>query len=98
MNPIDSMKSYHNLPETAPKQKINLMRQCEVCMTQVPMNSGLFHYMPEYVQYAPWQNDRIGKKVCISCLPPQVQKQLQKTASIQNDYIDSLFVEIFKAD
>ena len=28
----------------------------------------------------------------------EVQKQLQKTASTQNDYIDNLFVEIFKAD
>ena len=40
MNPIDQMKSYHTVSQNAPKQKINLMRQCEVCMAQVPMNSG----------------------------------------------------------
>ena len=98
MNPIDQMKSYHNLPENAPKQKINLMRQCEVCFNQVPMNSGLFYYMPEYAQYATWQQDRVGKRVCISCLPPQIQKQFQKTASVEDNYIDNLFIEIFKAD
>ena len=100
MNPIDSMKSYHTVPQNAPKQKINLMRQCEVCMAQVPMNSGLFFYLPQYAEYASWQKDRVGKKVCISCLPPQIQKQLTEknvTAS-KNDYIDNLFSEIFKAD
>ena len=100
MNPIDSMKSYHTVPQNAPKQKINLMRQCEVCMSQVPMNSGLFFYLPQYVEYASWQQDRVGKRVCISCLPPQIQKQLtEKTVNAsKNDYIDNLFAEIFKAD
>jgi hypothetical protein len=69
-------------------------------MAQVPMNSGLFFYLPQYAEYADWQKDRIGKKVCISCLPPQIQKQLtEKTVSAsKNDYIDNLFSEIFKAD
>jgi hypothetical protein len=56
--------------------------------------------LPQYVEYANWQQDRVGKKVCISCLPPQIQKQLTEknvTAS-KNDYIDNLFSEIFKAD
>jgi hypothetical protein len=76
------------------------MRQCEVCMSQVPMNSGLFFYLPQYVEYANWQQDRVGKRVCISCLPPQIQKQLtEKTVNAsKNDYIDNLFSEIFKAD
>jgi hypothetical protein len=100
MNPIDSMNRYDQAPQNAPKQKINLMRQCEVCMAQVPMNSGLFFYLPQYTEYANWQQDRVGKRVCISCLPPQIQKQLtEKTVNAsKNDYIDNLFSEIFKAD
>ena len=100
MNRNSQIRSFVPDTEKAPKQKINLMRQCEVCMAQVPMNSGLFFYLPQYVEYANWQQDRVGKKVCISCLPPQIQKQLTEknvTAS-KNDYIDSLFSEIFKAD
>jgi hypothetical protein len=56
--------------------------------------------LPQYVEYANWQQDRVGKKVCISCLPPQIQKQLtEKTVNAsKNDYIDNLFSEIFKAD
>jgi hypothetical protein len=94
------MNRYDKAPQNAPKQKINLMRQCEVCMAQVPMNSGLFFYLPQYTEYASWQQDRVGKRVCISCLPPQIQKQLtEKTVNAsKNDYIDNLFSEIFKAD
>ena len=100
MNRNSQIRSFVPDTEKAPKQKINLMRQCEVCMAQVPMNSGLFFYLPQYTEYANWQQDRVGKKVCISCLPPQIQKQLTEknvTAS-KNDYIDNLFSEIFKAD
>ena len=100
MNRTSQIRSFVPDTEKAPKQKINLMRQCEVCMAQVPMNSGLFFYLPQYVEYASWQQDRVGKRVCISCLPPQIQKQLTEknvTAS-KNDYIDNLFSEIFRAD
>ncbi len=100
MNRNSQIRSFVPDTEKAPKQKINLMRQCEVCMAQVPMNSGLFFYLPQYTEYANWQQDRVGKKVCISCLPPQIQKQLSEknvTAS-KNDYIDNLFSEIFRAD
>ena len=100
MNRNSQIRSFVPDTEKAPKQKINLMRQCEVCMAQVPMNSGLFFYLPQYVEYANWQKDRVGKKVCISCLPPQIQKQLtERTVNAsKNDYIDNLFAEIFKAD
>jgi hypothetical protein len=56
--------------------------------------------LPQYAEYASWQQDRVGKKVCISCLPPQIQKQLTEknvTAS-KNDYIDNIFSEIFRAE
>ena len=101
MNRTSQIRSFvKNTTQGTPKPKINLVGHCPICKSEVPMNSGLFYYLPEYVQYADWQKDRVGLKVCISCLPPQIQKQLsEKTVNAsKNDFIDNLFSEIFKAD
>ena len=102
MSLLDNLNKYHNKPENAnPKGKINLSRPCESCGNNVPLNTGLFRFLPVYAEVAPWYKDRIGKNVCFSCLPPEVQNQISGnvvTASKKNSYIDELFAEIFKSE
>ena len=89
-------------PEKAKtKGKINLSKSCESCGNIVPLNAGLFRFLPTYAEMAPWFKDRVGKSVCFSCLPPEVQNQLSGnivTASKNNSYVDELFIEIFKSE
>lgn len=102
MSLLDNLNKYHKSPENAnPKGKINLSRPCESCGNNVPMNTGLFRFLPVYAEVAPWYKDRVGKNVCFSCLPPEVQNQISGnvvTASKKNSYIDELFAEIFKSE
>ena len=102
MSLLNNLNQYHNKPENAkPTGKINLSRPCETCGNNVPLNTGLFRFLPVYAETAPWYSDRIGKNVCFSCLPPEVQMQMSGntvTASVKNSYIDELFIEIFKSE
>ena len=102
MSLLDNLNKYHNKPENAnPKGKINLSRPCESCGNNVPMNTGLFRFLPIYAEVTPWFKDRVGKNVCFSCLPPEVRNQISGnivTASKNNSYIDELFAELFKGE
>ena len=100
MSLLDNLNKYHKNPENAkPKVKINLSRSCESCVNVLPLNTGLFRFLPVYAETAPWYKDRIGKNVCFSCLPPEVQNQLSSniTTASKKSYVDDLFVEIFKS-
>ena len=102
MSLLNDINTYHNKPEKAKtKGKINLSKSCESCGNIVPLNTGLFRFLPVYAEAAPWYKDRIGKSVCFSCLPPEVQKQMSNnvvTASKRDSYVDKLFAEIFKSE
>ena len=68
MSLLDNLNKYHKNPENAkPKGKINLSRSCESCGNVLPLNTGLFRFLPVYAETAPWYKDRIGKNVCFSC-------------------------------
>jgi len=108
MSLLDNLNKYHKKPENAsPKGRINLTGTCFSCGTNAPLNTGLFKFLPAYVELAPHYRDRVGKDVCFSCLPPQVQTMMLTsqnqfsntvTASKKNSYIDELFAEIFKSE
>lgn len=67
-----------------------LRASCAICGNQCCMNKCTSQVMPEDIKNKPWLADKILKHICLNCLPRV------ETASEQ--YIRTVFAEIFKAD
>jgi uncharacterized OB-fold protein len=98
------IKQYQKNSTPANQPRI-MGRQCDTCGTMTPF-SELILYRREFLQYAPFnQQDRVGKMVCPSCLPPNLppmdftpenNKPVENTVTASK--VDILFAEIFKCD
>jgi len=96
------IKQYQKNSTPANQPRI-MGRQCDNCQNITPF-SQLTLYRREFLPYASFnQEDRVGKMVCPSCLPPNLPPMdFFYGSKVDNtkvaSKVDILFAEIFKSD